>query len=222
MDKDQAEKDRWNNQCPHLGSALEDYPEAFTYFEDLHPSDPVLPVLSNQKMNAYLKEIADLAGITKELSYHIARHTFATTVTMLNGVPIESVSRMLGHKNIKSTQHYARIIDQKVSSDMKDLASRIDGKMAVNWDKQNARRFRLRAKNIMEEYKFRIKAYGFGELAQMYLPDATPMSASNRLQIWITRNKTLMEKLQSIGYLKGAKLLTPEMVKEIVLVIGEP
>ena len=103
------------------------------YFEDLHPSDPVLPVLSNQKMNAYLKEIADLAGITKELSYHIARHTFATTVTMLNGVPIESVSRMLGHKNIKSTQHYARIIDQKVSSDMKDLASKIDGKMAVNW-----------------------------------------------------------------------------------------
>ena len=74
----------------------------------------------------------------------------------------------------------------------------------------------------MEEYKFRIKAYGFGELAQMYLPDATPMSASNRLRIWITRNKTLMEKLQSIGYLKGAKLLTPEMVKEIVLVIGEP
>ena len=84
-------------------------------------------------MNAYLKEIADLAGITKELSYHIARHTFATTVTMLNGVPIESVSRMLGHKNIKSTQHYARIIDQKVNNDMKDLSAKIDGTMAVNW-----------------------------------------------------------------------------------------
>ena len=95
--------------------------------------DPVLPIMSNQKMNAYLKEIADLAGISKSLSYHIVRHTFATAITMLNGVPIESVSKMLGHKNIKSTQHYARIIDQKVSNDMKVLSSKIDGKMVVNW-----------------------------------------------------------------------------------------
>jgi site-specific recombinase XerD len=103
------------------------------YFDELESMDPVLPIMSNQKMNAYLKEIADLAGISKSLSYHIARHTFATTVTMLNGVPIESVSKMLGHKNIKSTQHYARIIDQKVSNDMKVLSSKIDGKMVVNW-----------------------------------------------------------------------------------------
>lgn len=74
----------------------------------------------------------------------------------------------------------------------------------------------------MDDEKFKIRAYGFGELAQMYLPDATPMSASNRLRIWITRNYTLMDKLQSIGYAKGVKLLTPEMVKEIVGVIGEP
>lgn len=74
----------------------------------------------------------------------------------------------------------------------------------------------------MEDGKFKIKTYGFGELAQMYLPDATPMSASNRLRIWITRNTTLLMKLHSIGYIKGAKLLTPEMVKEIVGVIGEP
>lgn len=69
-------------------------------------------------MNAYLKEIADLCGINKDLTFHIARHTFATTVTLLNGVPIESVSKMLGHTNIKTTQHYARILDLKVGEDM--------------------------------------------------------------------------------------------------------
>lgn len=83
--------------------------------------DRVLPVLSNQKMNAYLKEIADLCGISKTLTYHIARHTFATTVTLSNGVPIETVSKMLGHRNLKTTQHYAKILDLKVSQDMKRL-----------------------------------------------------------------------------------------------------
>jgi site-specific recombinase XerD len=72
-------------------------------------------------MNAYLKEIADLCGITKKLTYHIARHTFATTVTLSNGVPIETVSKMLGHRNLKTTQHYARILDTKISHDMKEL-----------------------------------------------------------------------------------------------------
>lgn len=81
----------------------------------------LLPVLSNQKMNAYLKEIADLCEINKELTYHIARHTFATTVTLSNGVSIESVSKMLGHKNIRTTQHYAKILDKKVSEDMSAL-----------------------------------------------------------------------------------------------------
>ncbi|HEY8658611.1 MAG TPA: site-specific integrase, partial [Hanamia sp.] len=83
--------------------------------------DRVLPVLSNQKMNAYLKEIADLCGINKNLTYHIARHTFATTVTLSNGVPIETVSKMLGHRNIKTTQHYAKILDKKISEDMKSI-----------------------------------------------------------------------------------------------------
>ncbi len=78
----------------------------------------LLPVLSNQKMNAYLKEMADVCGIDKELTFHIARHTFATTVTLTNGVPIESVSKMLGHKNLRTTQHYAKILDRKVSEDM--------------------------------------------------------------------------------------------------------
>lgn len=84
----------------------------------------LLPVLSNQKMNAYLKEIADICGIIKPCTYHTARHTFATTVTLANGVPIESVSKMLGHTNIKTTQHYAKILDAKVSSDMALLRSK--------------------------------------------------------------------------------------------------
>jgi site-specific recombinase XerD len=61
------------------------------------------PVITNQKMNACLKEIADLCGITKNLSFHVARHSFATTVTLSKGVSIESVSKMLGHANIKTT-----------------------------------------------------------------------------------------------------------------------
>jgi len=85
----------------------------------------LLPVLSNQKMNSYLKEIADACGITKELTYHIARHTFATTVTLANGVSIESVSKMLGHTNIKTTQHYARILDMKVGEDMNALRKKL-------------------------------------------------------------------------------------------------
>jgi site-specific recombinase XerD len=83
--------------------------------------DKLLPILSNQKMNAYLKEIASVCEIGKELTFHIARHTFATTVTLTNGVPIESVSKMLGHKNLRTTQHYAKVLDRKVSEDMKML-----------------------------------------------------------------------------------------------------
>jgi site-specific recombinase XerD len=84
-------------------------------------SDVLFPVLSNQKMNSYLKEIASVCGINKDLTFHIARHTFATTVTLSNGVPIETVSKMLGHTNIKTTQHYAKILDKKVSEDMSVL-----------------------------------------------------------------------------------------------------
>jgi len=72
-------------------------------------------------MNAYLKEIADICGIRKELTFHTARHTFATTVTLNNHVPKESVSKMLGHKNIRTTQHYAKLLDVKVAQDMQLL-----------------------------------------------------------------------------------------------------
>lgn len=84
-------------------------------------NNTVLPVPSNQKMNAYLKEVAEVCGIDKQLTSHIARHTFATTVTLSNGVPIETVSKLLGHTNIKTTQHYAKILDLKVSQDFNSL-----------------------------------------------------------------------------------------------------
>lgn len=87
--------------------------------------DKLFPILSNQKMNAYLKEIAGVCEIEKELTFHIARHTFATTVTLTNGVPIESVSKMLGHKNLRTTQHYAKVLDRKVSEDMAILKQKM-------------------------------------------------------------------------------------------------
>lgn len=100
--------------------------EKYANYPDVLYSEKLLPVLSNQKMNAYLKEIADLCGFTKNLTFHLARHTFATTVTLTNGVPIESVSKMLGHKSLKTTQHYAKILDRKVSDDMTVLRNKLN------------------------------------------------------------------------------------------------
>ena len=93
--------------------------------EDALPNKVLLPVLSNQKMNSYLKEIGDLCGIDKNLTFHLARHTFATTITLAKGVPIETVSKMLGHTNIQTTQIYARITNSKISNDMEDLAGKL-------------------------------------------------------------------------------------------------
>ena len=87
--------------------------------------DRILPVLSNQRMNSYLKEIGDVCGIQKEITFHMARHSFATSVTLTNGVPIETVSKMLGHKSLRTTQHYAKILDRKVSDDMELLKSKL-------------------------------------------------------------------------------------------------
>jgi site-specific recombinase XerD len=98
----------------------------YSEHQNIENEDLVLPVLSNQKMNAYLKEIADLCSINKNLTFHLARHTFATTVTLTNGVPIETVSKMLGHKSLKTTQHYAKIIDRKVSDDMAILRAKLN------------------------------------------------------------------------------------------------
>ena len=92
----------------------------------------VLPMRSNVKFNAYLKEVADLCGIEKNLTTHLARHTFATTVTLNNDVPIESVSKMMGHKNMKTTQIYAKVLDKKVGADMKILQEKLNEKSKGN------------------------------------------------------------------------------------------
>ena len=90
----------------------------------------LLPIPSNQKVNDYLKEIAALCEIEKNLSYHLARHTFATTITLANGVPIETVSKILGHTSIKTTQIYARITDTKIGHDMGMLATKLNAPVA--------------------------------------------------------------------------------------------
>jgi len=103
-------------------------------YEGTLPDNRILPVPSNQKLNAYLKEIGDLCGIDKDLSFHLARHTFAT-LTLSKGVSIESVSKMLGHTNIRTTQIYARITDEKVGHDMNAFAGKVKGmgdKLVVN------------------------------------------------------------------------------------------
>ncbi len=84
----------------------------------------LFPTISNQKLNSYLKEIADVCSIQKNLTFYIARHTFATTVTLSNGVPIETVSKLLGHSKITTTQIYAKVIERKVSEDMERLEQR--------------------------------------------------------------------------------------------------
>jgi integrase len=87
--------------------------------------DMLLPVLSNQKFNNYLKELADRCDVEVELSSKMARNTFATTITLANNVPMETISKMMGHKSLRQTQHYAKVLAVKVTEDMADLNRRL-------------------------------------------------------------------------------------------------
>ena len=89
--------------------------------DKLNKDDLIFDLYSNQKVNQYLKEVAKMAGVDKNVTFHIARHTFATTVTLQNGIPIETVSKMLGHRSLRTTQHYAKVLDSKISKDMEIL-----------------------------------------------------------------------------------------------------
>ncbi len=91
-------------------------------------NNSLLPKISNQKVNSYLKEIAVLCSIKKNVTFHLARHTFATTVALTNGVPIETVSKILGHKKLSTTQIYAKVIERKVSDDMELLQQKLSRK----------------------------------------------------------------------------------------------
>lgn len=98
-------------------------------------SDSLLPLYSNQKVNAYLKEITLKLKIPKKLTFHSARHTFATTVTLSNGVPIETVSKLLGHSKLATTQVYARVMEQKLSSDIINLKDILKKERTTNVNK---------------------------------------------------------------------------------------
>ena len=91
------------------------------YENEANISGLLLPVYSNQKTNQYLKDLAKLAKISKKLTFHVARHTFATTVTLSKGIPIETVSKLLGHTKLSTTQIYSRVLDQKLSDDMRKI-----------------------------------------------------------------------------------------------------
>jgi site-specific recombinase XerD len=93
-------------------------------------SETLFPLMSNEKLNFYLKDVAEACGIKKNLTFHMARHTFATTVTLTNGVPIETVSKLLGHTKLATTQIYAKVIKRKVSDDMNAL------KLVLNKNKE--------------------------------------------------------------------------------------
>lgn len=99
---------------------------------DGHPmtevSNTLFPIITNEKLNLYLKEVAGACGIKKNLTFHMSRHTFAITVTLSNGVPIETVSRLLGHTKIATTQIYARVLDEKINEDMAVLESKLKKK----------------------------------------------------------------------------------------------
>lgn len=128
---------RQKTKTPIKIPLLEKAQELVNKYEN-HPmtiiSESLFPLITNEKLNFYLKEVAEACGIKKNLTFHMARHTFATTVTLTNGVPIETVSKLLGHTKIATTQIYARVIERKVSDDMNALKTLLDNK-----SKQQAR-----------------------------------------------------------------------------------
>ena len=127
-----ANKNLWiktNRQKTESSSNVPLLPQAIRIINKYQfESETLLPKISNQKMNAYLKEIAEIVGLDKNLTWYVARHTFATTVTLGNGIKIENVSAMLGHKTIRQTQHYAKILDSSVSEDMQKLMEKFRDK----------------------------------------------------------------------------------------------
>ena len=115
-------RQKTKNMCniPLLDIPLE-IKRKYAYYPAKKKKGVLLPVPCNQKMNSYLKEIADLCLIKKNLTTHTARHSYATSVCLANGVSIENVAKMLGHSNIKMTQHYARVLDSSILKDMNNV-----------------------------------------------------------------------------------------------------
>lgn len=111
-------RQKTSNMCNiPLMSAAREIMDLYKEHPYCQTHDVLFPVLSNQKMNAYLKEVADICGITKHLSMHTARHTFAT-LTLAGDATIDNVAKMLGHSDTNMTRHYARILDSSIMRDM--------------------------------------------------------------------------------------------------------
>lgn len=121
------EKTNETVKIPILPTALKIIDKYRPEAERTH-SSAILPLCSNQKANKYLKEIAEDCEINKNITFHVARHTFATTVMLSNGVPIETVSKLLGHNKLSTTQIYARVVESKISEDIHNLLLRIETK----------------------------------------------------------------------------------------------
>lgn len=121
------EKTNETVKLPILPKALEIINKYKTFSEYMN-GEKVLPIYSNQKINVYLKDIAKDCGIHKNLTFHVARHTFATTVMLSNGVPLETVSKLLGHSKLSTTQIYARVVETKISEDIGNLLQRFETK----------------------------------------------------------------------------------------------
>ena len=100
----------------------------YTKDKELEVSGKLMPLYSNQKVNKYLKKITEVCQIHKNVTFHVARHTFATTVTLSNGVPIETVSKLLGHTQLQTTQIYARVLQKKVGDDMDALMRKMEAR----------------------------------------------------------------------------------------------
>lgn len=127
-------REKTNNMCniplPNIPKSLL---EKYNNDKDCQVKGQLLPVPTNQKMKAYLKEIADIRGIEKRLSTLVAHHTFATTITLAKKATMENVSKMLGHSSTRMTQHYPKMLDQCIIEDMMNVDSKFgDLKMGEN------------------------------------------------------------------------------------------
>src|SRR5660398_334685 len=124
MDNHQPSKDGNTMSYPPTGTPL----QIIEKYKELTKDDKLLLMLSCGRLNINLKKIAKLCGIDNRLIFHMGRHTYASEITLSQGVPIESVSRMLGHRDLRSTQIYAKITNDKIIEDMKSLETRIENK----------------------------------------------------------------------------------------------
>ena len=121
MDYHPKKEDQHRIEYPSVGRSR----KIIEKYKGMAKDNKVFPMPSNTTCNKKLKAIADLCGIKTHLTYHVARHSAATTILLSNGVPIETVSRLLGHTNIKTTQIYAKITAQKISQDLELLSDKL-------------------------------------------------------------------------------------------------